>query len=544
VNYAAHSSTLLFHADVYGNSMTNLLAGKNRSSIWPWERRLVTIVVIVLFALAYSQAPLFTSNQNQYFLHGAADAGVGTLESDWLANTVDPTPVFTALVGLTFILKLPALFHVYYTLLLGVYLYSLWGLLLEALQPGWNRLQRWIVLLVLISAHSFAMRFGLSRVFGQEWRYILEGGFAGQRLLGTVFQPSTFGVFILLGILLFIRDMPVLAVFSVVAAATVHPTYLLSAGLVIASFMLVSAIEDRSLRRAFFIGILALALVGPILCYVQARFRPTSPLLSELASRILVEERIPGHILLEEWINPTVLFQSIFILTAIWIFRKRPIAKIMMVITTGVVLLTFLQIETDNQRLALLFPWRPSALLVPLASSLLLGFMADKLFHSSSLGHGQHRRLILGITWGTLFVLAALGVASYLHDLRNKKLDTARPMFEFIRSNHLEGDRYFIPPKQQDFRLATGAPVMVDFKSIPYVDEEVIEWFERLRVAQNFYREQVGEWSCGLIDKAVALGGINHVVLGPDQLDLECSRFSELIFSDGSYRVYRLDLTD
>jgi hypothetical protein len=51
----------------------------------------------ILFGLAYTQAPLYYSNQNQYFLHGISQAGVGGLERDWLSNTADPTPVFRRL---------------------------------------------------------------------------------------------------------------------------------------------------------------------------------------------------------------------------------------------------------------------------------------------------------------------------------------------------------------------------------------------------------------------------------------------------------------
>src|SRR5437867_1808576 len=54
-----------------------------------------------VFAAVYCQAPLYYSNQNQYFLHGLADAGVGFLGDDWLANTKDPTPVFSLLVAAT-----------------------------------------------------------------------------------------------------------------------------------------------------------------------------------------------------------------------------------------------------------------------------------------------------------------------------------------------------------------------------------------------------------------------------------------------------------
>ena len=79
----------------------------------------------VLLGLAYGQAPLYTSNQNQYFLHGLAQAGHGLLAEDWLANTTDPTPVFTWLVVVTTRYLPQAAYYLYYFLLFAVYFYSL-----------------------------------------------------------------------------------------------------------------------------------------------------------------------------------------------------------------------------------------------------------------------------------------------------------------------------------------------------------------------------------------------------------------------------------
>src|SRR5579862_5969155 len=86
------------------------------------------ILVGAVFAAAYCQAPLYYSNQNQYFLHGLANAGVGLLSEDWLANTLDPTPVFSALVTGTVRLLHPAAFYLFYALLLGAYAAALLGL--------------------------------------------------------------------------------------------------------------------------------------------------------------------------------------------------------------------------------------------------------------------------------------------------------------------------------------------------------------------------------------------------------------------------------
>src|SRR5262245_33412603 len=82
----------------------------------------------LVFSLACCQAPLYYSNQNQYFLHGLATAEHGFLAEDWLAGTRDPTPFFSLLVSLTHRFLPAATFHLYYALLLGVYLFSLLGL--------------------------------------------------------------------------------------------------------------------------------------------------------------------------------------------------------------------------------------------------------------------------------------------------------------------------------------------------------------------------------------------------------------------------------
>src|SRR4051812_6820563 len=54
------------------------------------------------FGAAYGPAPLYYSNQNQYFLHGLAAAGRGDLARDWLVTTRDPTPLFSAAVTWTY----------------------------------------------------------------------------------------------------------------------------------------------------------------------------------------------------------------------------------------------------------------------------------------------------------------------------------------------------------------------------------------------------------------------------------------------------------
>ena len=55
----------------------------------------------MIFAASYTLTPLFSSNQNTYFLHGLANGKLGFLANDWMANTTDPFPLFSFLIYLT-----------------------------------------------------------------------------------------------------------------------------------------------------------------------------------------------------------------------------------------------------------------------------------------------------------------------------------------------------------------------------------------------------------------------------------------------------------
>jgi hypothetical protein len=151
-------------------------------------------LAILAFGLAYSQSPLYTSNQNQYFLHGAARAGIGFLSEDWLANTADPTPVFSWIVEWTYRLLPPEAFYLEYLLLFGVYLAGMWllGDALFELRTSGTRALLFLTFIVVL--HSAALRVIQGRLLGETWEYLWDGGVASQRLLGTVFQPSSFGV--------------------------------------------------------------------------------------------------------------------------------------------------------------------------------------------------------------------------------------------------------------------------------------------------------------------------------------------------------------
>ena len=271
-------------------------------------------LLTILLAIAYSQSPLYTSNQNQYFLHGLAQAGYGHLGEDWLANTLDPTPVFSWLVALTYgFTGVVELYYTFYALLMGLYIYCLLGIA-DSINNIYDSMTKTLLSISLIFViHSAAMRFTLSRTLGVNWTYLLEDGVADQRMLGPVFQPSTFGVFLLLSVYLFLRRKPILAVLAAVLAAIVHPTYILSAAMLTGTYILVTYNENRNISRSITVGLVALMAISPLLVYVYTAFAGSSPDLTTQARDILVNFRIPHHADISQWFDATAVIKILFI---------------------------------------------------------------------------------------------------------------------------------------------------------------------------------------------------------------------------------------
>ncbi len=493
-----------------------------------------------MFALAYAQSPLFTSNQNQYFLHGLARAGWGYLRDDWLANTLDPTPVFSALIEWSYRLSgWPPIYYLYFVALAGVYLFSAMSIAGQVFIPPWQKATRWIFLAAFIGTHAAALRAVLVRLLGSEWAYLLDGGVAGQRLLGDVFQPSMFGVLLLLSSALFLRRKYVGAALALALAATFHPTYLFSGAMITLTYMGLIWREEGDLRRALGIGLLTLAAVLPTALYAYLIFRPSSAMTLARARELMVTFRIPHHALPSNWADATTLVKTGLILAAIGVTRRGRLFWLLTIPFALGATLTLAQIATGSYSLALLFPWRISAWLVPLALTALLGWAVQRIEARYALWLANHET---GIRRGAVALIALLALGGALIfgvNLKQKNENPAQTMMDFVRQNRAPGQVYVIPLDMQDFRLETGVPVYVEFKSIPYRDVEVLEWFRRVSLVGQLYRAEISRYACQTLDE-LAAEGVTHVVLPYDHTARACPQLERLFIKFEAYEVFAL----
>lgn len=493
------------------------------------------VLLAFLFSIAYTQSPLFTSNQNQYFLHGLARAGFGNLQNDWLTNTLDPTPLFSLVTEWSYrIFKIPAIFYIIYTIFMGVYLYSLLMIGDAVFKLRRSRLLTLLYLAILIIMHSAVIRLALSRLLGTQWAYVLEAGVAGQRLLGPVFQPSTFGVLLLLSVALFLRQKPLAAILCATLAASFHPTYLLSAGVLTLSYLIVLWIEKTPPKRILGLGAVALLTVTPILIYVYASFGVVRPDISARAQAILVNFRIPHHAIPARWFGADVVFQLGWIATGLYLARRSRLLVITGISALVALVLTLTQIATGSNTLALLFPWRISTYLVPISTALVLGCLLDWTDRRYPQLMQAHRKWLTGIAATGVLLAMIAGIYRSVLDFQRRATAVERPVLEFVSRQVTAQDVYLIPIQMQDFRLATGAAAYIEFKSIPYRDEDVIQWRRRVLLANQFYNRK----DCNALKK-IQMQGVTHVVIPADRSNFVCTGWQQL-YQDEKYLVYRL----
>ncbi len=174
------------------------------------------------------------------------------------------------------------MFHIYHVLLVAIYIYSI-GITMSSFPKRFFCLGFLALFLVLTAFHSpFASGF-------------LFSGLAGYSILGTTLQPSAFGVFLLFSACWYLRGRLFRSVVCAALTAALHPIYLLSAIILIGTYMVLTARERGSWKQVLGEGAAGLAIMAPILAYVILAFSPSSPEAAQQAREILVTYRMPHH---------------------------------------------------------------------------------------------------------------------------------------------------------------------------------------------------------------------------------------------------------
>jgi hypothetical protein len=415
---------------------------------------------------------------------------------------------------------------------------------------------------LFVAAHAALPRWLSYRWLGHDYPWFFQAGVAGQYVLGATLQPSAFGVLLVVAVCLFVRGRPYLAGACVAVAATAHATYLLPGAMLTLGFLTALLREGRR-KEALALGAFTLVLVLPITVYTLLAFRPSSPETFARAQEILVNDRIPHHTRPDLWLDPVAAAQIAWALLGVVLARPGRLRVTLAVAFALSAALTLVQVATGSLALALLFPWRVSSVLVPIATTVVLSRLVA--IRAVPLEGGAAGVVAAAI----VAALVGAGVWIMVGRLTFYTDPDELAVMNFVRRTKRPGDVYFLPvrvpdlakttrgslssdfkplpDKQSDrrvipvdlqrFRLYTGAPIFVDFKSVPYKDADVLEWYKRLGLAQAALEElREGRLSKALDE--LRARGITHLVL-PAPSELRGPEI-EQVYGDTHYRVYRV----
>ncbi len=511
------------------------------------------IVLALIFAICYTQDPLYTQNQTTKFLYGLANAGVGFLKEDWLANTTDPLPLFSFLVTITYRYLTEYAFYLYYILILGLYLYSNLGIVSILYKINRSKLKYLTYLALILAIHCIHIK-----IFAFDTGFHLHSGVAKQYVLGSYFQPSTFGVFLIFSIYAFLRKKNLLAVFALALAATFHPTYIISAAIITLCYLMIIYKEEANFKKVILIGALAFILILPVFSYMYLTFRSTSPEIGDKAQSILVNTRIPHHSLPKVWVqDSTAYVQTLIVFYATYLVRRTRLFVIMFFPTLTATILTITEILMGNNTLAFIAPWRFSAFLVPISTFIITAYWITEIFDKFHNQILKNRRIITSLTLATILGLLLAGSIKQV-DKFTPEGSSIPNMMNFVKQTRQAGNQYLIPfdvvntvdvqteeNKENEifnleqFRLYTGAPIFINFKSHPYKDVEVIEWYKRVLIAKSFYESKDNK-SCERLKDIAANYGVTHVIFQINHFSTECDGLEKL-YENKRYLVYRIN---
>jgi len=479
------------------------------------------IFLSLLFALSVGQFTFFEENHVN-LLRSLANNDYLKLSEDWLAKQIDHTPLFTFIS--TYIIKYTSLLglnilHAVLSLIFSISIFYICKISFSNYDLKKITFFWFLILLLLFKEKTFVY------------------GVAGQYILNPAYQPSTFGVLIISSLAFFAHRKETLAIILLILSASIHPTYIIQAFFLICGYLIYLLIY-KDYKIFFIISFLSLILITPIILYLFTNFYISDYQINLEAQSIMVEKRIPHHAMARSWFSYKDLQILLVIILSLWLTYKEkrlfiPLSFVVLI----TVILTTIQYFTSNNFLGLLFPWRSSVYIVPICSMIVLTkllIIIDNKYLTS------HSKLNLYSTPLAFFLIISLSMNGIFESYKtSKNYKTNYPIPNLIKKYEKDITRILIPAKLKEIRLNTGLPIFVDWKSTPFKNDAVIEWYERIKLSNSFFNTSNFEDQKKLIIQINNKEKISHILIKDNDKNLVL-KDCKYLFKEHGYLFYDL----
>ncbi len=461
------------------------------------------LALSILFVITIQQFPFFKGN-SLHLLHAIKDFDTNKLENDWIANQTNHLPVFTYFNNIILKLFPINILHVIHSNLLVVCSLFIFLICKNEFQ-SLNKISLsfiWFAIFILIyHEHSFF------------------GGLAGQDVINEGYQPASFGVLFFWGIYLYLIRKYFYAVLLICLSASFHPSYVIHSGFLLFGFF-IYFFSIREYKLLFKTLVTYIIFILPITIYIILNFLLIDKELTLTGQNILLE-RIPHHALIANWFSyKDIISILVYAMSLFMIYKNKKI--FLPLITFGFlsILLSIIQILTENESLALAFPWRASVFLVPLSSMIVISFFINKFLSK------KDNLKVLGVSL-FLIIFSTFFIKNHFIKNKNQSFYTKLELTKKINKNYELVQRILIPVHLSHIRMNTGLPIFIDWKHHAFKYSELIIWKKRLDLASNFFETNDFDKQKIILDDINQIENISHILIDKNRLTKDCDNLIE-----------------
>ena len=449
----------------------------------------LSILLVILFLFTISLQSFFKENHVLLIYALKNFEAFRNLNNDFVTDFTNHVPIFT---GITFFLSkyfsINSLYLLHYTLYF-ICIFSIFKIFDKIFNFKNFEIIIWFALfLILFHENSYF------------------SGVAGQSVINQTLQPSSFGIFFFVSFAFYLNAYFVLSVLSLCIAVYFHPTYLIHSIFFISGYLIFILIE-RNYKVFFKLGIIFTILIIPAILFLYKNFIIDEHQINYLAQKILVEKRIPHHANISYWFSYKDVISIFILFVGLFLIRKN---KLIFLPTFTVAFLcisiSLIQYFSNNYFIALLFPWRSSVFLMPITSLIILSFLIKKIkFNENILNKSA---LVFFI-----FVFSVLTIKNiFLEEKYNKRLVDKKDLFEFL-DNTKDINLLVTPTYLEDIRLNTSIPIFVNWKFHAFKNDEIIKWYERTQLVNEFYGAKNKTEQYTLLNKINSIQRASHILV-------------------------------
>jgi len=456
------------------------------------------ILLSLLFVLTIQIFDIYKGNAN-HLIHSIKEFEENKLQNDWIANQEHHLPLFAYFNYL--LIKIFSVKSIYFIHSILLAICSLFLFLISK-----NLFPKLKIRNLYIIWFSFFIFFYHENSF--------FSGVAGQSVIDAGYQPASYGVLFFIGIYFFLIEKNFLCILFICLGASFHPTYVLHSGFLLLGILGYNFWSKKYLNCLKIVIIYSL-LIFPITLFIILNFLIIDKNLILIGQKILLE-RIPHHADIHHWLTYKDTFFFLTYFYSLYLIKNNNRFLIFFTIFGFCpILLSITQYFFSINSLALAFPWRSSVFITPISTIIILSHFLEKI-------KLEEFRLKL-VSYSLILLTSAFFFikSHYIKDLNNN-FKNKLVLTQEIKKNFDLIDRILIPTHLYHVRMNSGLPIFIDWKHHAFRYDQIIEWKQRLILANEFYTSNSDNEKFKKLKKIQEIEKISHILIKKKELKVSC----------------------